>query len=118
VRSRVLARSSPPSPADQAIYLRVEHRLVRVSLDDILFVEACENYVRVHTAAKVHMTKRTMREMETELGTHGFRRVHRSYLVNLRRVDRVDADGLVVAGRRVPVGRRLREGVVAALRVV
>ena len=70
-------------PAADAVYVRVDQQLVRLPLDEIFFVEACENYVRFHTPSRAYLTKRTLAEVEALLPAGRFVRVHRSYLVNL-----------------------------------
>lgn len=104
-----------PEPASQAVYVRVDQQLVRVALDDILFVEACENYVRFHTPGRTLLTRRTLAEVEESLPGDRFARVHRSYLVNLGRVERLEGNLLRVGGREVPVSRSLRPALVGRL---
>src|ERR1700682_965791 len=96
--SRVLSQSNRavtpatthlPGPP-QSIFVRVNHRLLRVPVMSIEFVEACENYVQFHTAHKTYFTKRTMKEGESLLGAYGFVRVHRSFLVNVRLIDHAE----------------------------
>jgi DNA-binding LytR/AlgR family response regulator len=91
--------------------------LVRLALDEIDAVEACENYVRFHTLAKSYMVKRTLREVEASLPADRFARVHRSFLVNLSRVDRVEGNVLWMGSRQVPISRGLRGAVLALLPV-
>jgi DNA-binding LytR/AlgR family response regulator len=91
-----------------AVYIRVDQQLVRVPLDEIIFVEACENYVRYHTLRRAYLTKRTLAEVESSLPADRFVRVHRSFLVNLARIERLEGHLLVVGGKEVPVSRSLR----------
>lgn len=106
-----------PAPSEPAgcIFVRVGDSLVRLGLDEIDAVEACENYVRFHTAGPSYMTKRTLREVEAVLPADRFARVHRSFLVNLSRVDRVEGNVLWMGTRQVPISRGLRTAVLALL---
>lgn len=97
------------------LYLRVGQQLVRVAIDEIDFVEACENYVRVHTARRSWLTKRTLSDVEAALPAERFLRVHRSFLVNLARIERVDGSALEIGGREVPVSRSMRAVLVERL---
>jgi two-component system, LytTR family, response regulator len=124
--SRVLFRSNPvgtpatthlPGPS-QSIFVRVNHRLLRIPVMSIEFVEACENYVQFHTAHKTYLTKRTMKEVESLLGVYGFVRVHRSFLVNVRLIDHAEAAALRVSGKVIPMSRSGREAMLRLLPMV
>jgi DNA-binding LytR/AlgR family response regulator len=97
------------------LYLRVDQQLVRVAVDEIDFVEACENYVRVHTARRSWLTKRTLSDVEASLPSDRFLRVHRSFIVNLARIERVDGTAIEIGGREVPVSRGMRAALVGRL---
>ncbi len=60
-----------------------------VPMDDILWVEAAGDYMCVHTKEKVHILRSTMKELEKTLSPKLFQRIHRSVIVNLKRVDRI-----------------------------
>lgn len=121
---RAVARlASPPAAADAAasagaggsVYVRVDQQLVRLALDEIEVVEACENYVRIHTPRKTYLTKRTMMELAASLPAERFVRVHRSFLVNLARIDRIEGNLITVGAREVPVSRTLRAALLERL---
>jgi DNA-binding LytR/AlgR family response regulator len=124
--SRVLSRSDPvgapatthPSGPPQSIFVRVNHRLLRVPVMSIEFVEACENYVQFHTSHKTYLTKRTMKEVESLLSPYGFVRVHRSFLVNVRLVNHIEPAALRLCGKIIPMSRSGRETVLPLLKLV
>lgn len=119
VQAQIASRrpESEPHPDSRAdsIFLRVDQRLVRVSIKSIEFVEACENYVRFHTAHKVYLTKRTMKEVEGLLTERGFIRVHRSFLVNVQLIDCVELAALRVNGKVIPMSQAGRDIVLPLL---
>lgn len=84
-----------------------------LKLAEIDWIEAADYYVCLHVAAKSHLLRRSMADVETELGA-GFCRVHRSAIVNLERVRRLgnDEDGgtdvVLTTGARLSVSRRYR----------
>jgi len=61
-------------------------KVLRVALDAIEWIEAEDNYVRIHTPAKTHTIRQRMRDLESQLDTARFARVHRSAIVSLARV--------------------------------
>jgi two-component system LytT family response regulator len=116
--SRILGSvptGSGPLPTDDCIFLRSEGRLERVAVSAIEIVEACENYVRFHTARKTYMTKRTMKEVESLLGANGFVRAHRRFLVNAQMIERVHQGIIRVGNHVLPVSRSGREAILREL---
>lgn len=91
------------------ITLKVEHKNVIVDIDDIIFVEAMDNYVKVfrrgmHTV----LSQITMKEMESILPDDKFIRVHRSFIVSLNAIDKFSNRKIYVlnSDRVIPVGRK------------
>ena len=92
----------------EAIFVRVDQQLIRLELDQILAVEAYENYVKFHTPQRTYLTKRTLSEIEELLPAERFVRVHRSFIVSLAHISRIEGNLLSVGGREIPVSRTLR----------
>ena len=81
---------------------------------DIDWIEAADYYVSIHVGAKSHLLRRSLAELEQELDSRLFCRVHRSAIVNLRRVRSMnfgdgDAEVLLASGAKLPVSRRYRK---------
>lgn len=94
------------------ITLKSGHKNVVVNLNDILYVEAMDNYVKVFRKnLPTVISQITMKEVETLLPDNLFQRVHRSYIVSLRAIDRFSNRQIFLAGREapVPVGRKYNE---------
>ena len=93
------------------LYLRESNRHVRVSLREVLRIEADNAYVHLHTLARKHTIRTTLHEFEKQLPADQFVRVHRSWLVRLSAIDVISyAEGTVsVAGAEVPLARSCRD---------
>lgn len=95
---------------------------LRIPLDEIRWLEADGDYVRVHTHRADHLVSRRMKELERELGPAGFVRAHRSAIVNVRAVREVrhrshgDFEAVLVDGTVVRVSRTRREALLKAYR--
>ena len=81
---------------------------------DIDWIEAADYYVSIHVGAKSHLLRRSLAELEQELDSRLFCRVHRSAIVNLKRVRSInfgdgDAEVLLAGGAKLPVSRRYRK---------
>lgn len=110
-----LARTAPAGAAD--LFVRDRGRLLRLPVNDVLFAEADDNYVILHTADRRHVLVATLAQLHARLGPQAFARVHRSYLVNLHRVSALHDGHVLVGPHRVPVGRTHRDALKARLRI-
>lgn len=91
------------------ITLKVEHKNVIVDIDDITFVEAMDNYVKVfRRGLQTVLSQITMKEMESILPDDKFIRVHRSFIVSLNAIDKFSNRKIYVrnSDRIIPVGRK------------
>ena len=106
------SRVAPPVPEDH-IYLKVEYQLVRVQLQDILYVEGLKDYVKVHlaSAGRPLLSLTSLRCMEEKLPAGKFMRVHRSFIVGLDHVAAVGRGTLQVGKETLPVSESYREEV-------
>lgn len=71
---------------------------------DVLYFESIGNYVKIVTAGKTHLIKKTMKELESELSPRDFVRVHKSFIVSLRRITELNARKLLLKDVEIPVG--------------
>ena len=102
--------------ADEVLFVREGDDLVRVRLADIQYVEAKGDYMLVHTASGRHMVHATMKKIEERLPAGAFVRVHRSYLVRIDQVERIEGDRLLIGGTQIPVGPTYRETLLERIR--
>lgn len=118
--ARSLAAMSAQRVAQLPVYLeRIAARGVRrtrvLDVSEIRWIEAADNYVRLHTVDGAHLSRRTMRDLETQLDPRQFARVHRSAIVALRRVRELrplgdgDQEVRLDDGTRLTLTRSYRE---------
>ena len=69
------------------VFVKDNGILKRISIDDILFLEAMGDYVKVHTSQKFHVVHATLKSIEEKLPASKFLRVHRSYIVAINKID-------------------------------
>ena len=88
---------------------------MRLRMDEILFFEASRDYVKVVTREKYYMVLMTMNEMETKLDAAEFIRVGKSFIVNKRKVAKVENGILYVNQFAISISRKKKQEVKAAL---
>jgi DNA-binding LytR/AlgR family response regulator len=108
-----------PTGLVRYLFVRKGNAHVKVRVEDILYVEALENYAQLVTTQGKFLAHITMRELETRLADPPFFRAHRSHLVNLDQVQSYE-EGCVIFGRTdaVPVSRSAREALKRRLNLI
>ncbi len=95
---------------------------IRLFYDDVLFIEAMENYVVITTFKQKHTIHFTMKAILTKLPTDKFVRVHRSYIVNKDRVDRIDDNMIIIKTKEniksIPISKSYKDDFMNKINIV
>ena len=78
-------------PVEERLAIRDAGRILRVPVEEILWIDAAGDYMCVHTGKDTHVLRATMRELESRLDPRRFQRIHRSTIVNVGRVKELRA---------------------------
>lgn len=84
-------------------FVKEKQSLIKVEYGSILYAEACDNYTIIYTKSGKHIISQTLKNIEDRLEEYGFFRVHRTYLVNLNSIDRIDAKSLIINSNEIPI---------------
>lgn len=85
------------------VFVKDNGVLKRISIDDILFLEAMGDYVKVHTPQKFHVVHATLKSIEEKLPSSKFIRVHRSYIVAINKIDYIQEGTISIGKTTIPV---------------
>lgn len=112
---RFIKRNANWFPDDSAgknnyFFIKDGHKVVKVFFHDIQYIKAEENYVAVAMGEKVVLTLITMKEIETKLPTHIIR-VHRSYFVNMDKIESISSDEILLHSKKIPIGQKYKVAV-------
>lgn len=88
----------------QSIFIKEDQVTYQVNLNDILFIEAYGNYLKVHTLNKVYVTRETMHELEGKLPAGLFLRIHKSFIVALQKIESISGNRVFINKQEIPVG--------------
>jgi two-component system LytT family response regulator len=91
------------------LFLTVQKKKVKVMYADIVYVESQREYVRIVTVKGAYLSKMSTQEIEALLPVSAFRRIHRSFIVSLARIDSYTADEVDMNGTSIPIGRGYRD---------
>lgn len=97
------------------IFVRSDRQMHKVHFKDILVVESLENYVCIYTESAKLLVRSTMKRMIEALPKGLFLQVHKSYLINLNKIDMIDGNQIIVRQHTIPVARNFREEVFARI---
>jgi DNA-binding LytR/AlgR family response regulator len=114
-RQLLNARQAPvaAAAAPSFLSLKVDGKLVKVALDDILYIEGLKEYVRfVCTGNRKYVTLESLRNLEEQLPAQQFSRVHKSYIVAHSKVSALDGNMLEVGTVKIPISRGKRDEIV------
>ena len=93
------------------LFVKSDYKLIRIELDDIKYIESQHEYIKIHliNSAPV-MTQLSMKAIEEQLPSDRFMRVHRSYIVNLKKISVVERNRIVFDGKvYLPVSDQYKE---------
>lgn len=100
---------------DDSIFVKTKNRLEKILLRDIRWVEASDIYALVCTATGTYLLNTSLKAVEEKFPATCFLRVHRSYIVNLDKIEAIEEDNLVITGQRIPIGKTYREKLMSRL---
>ncbi|MEO1242513.1 MAG: LytTR family DNA-binding domain-containing protein [Pseudomonadota bacterium] len=92
------------------LFVKSKGEIHRIPIEEIEFVRADNDYVEVFTSTAKYFFASTLSALKNELPDHLFVRVHKSHIVNIRRITRIVGAEIYVGGTTVPMGRSYREG--------
>jgi DNA-binding LytR/AlgR family response regulator len=91
------------------IFLNVQKKKVKILFSEILYIESQQEYVRIITTKKEYITKMSTHEIESLLPSSLFRRIHRSFIVSVNKIESYTAEVIEINGVSLPIGRGYRD---------
>jgi len=95
------------------IFVKADKKLVKVNYRDIIYIEGLKDYVIIRQDADRVITLQTMKSLESKLPSHNFKRIHRSFIVNLDRINAIVGNMVEVIEKgkpkHLPIGKNYRE---------
>jgi DNA-binding LytR/AlgR family response regulator len=91
------------------LYIKSSGRFERIGFDEILYLEAANNYVVVYTRQKKYLVYQTLKGMEKQLPAQGFLQTHKSFIVARPHIRQIEGDSVSVGEVRIPLSRRFKQ---------
>ena len=106
------------STATDHIFIKCDGKLVRLNNDDILYIESMGDYVKFVTIDKKYITHNTIKNLEEKVNRQCFIKVHRSYIININKIDDIRENDLYIKGNEIPVSKAHKADVLKRLNII
>lgn len=107
--------TSSEKGAEAFVYFRADRKMIKVLLNDILYIESMKDYVKVFTGNNTIITKQSISSVETMLPEKKFIRTHRSFIVSVDKIQSFTNEVLEIGKAEIPIGKLYRNSVLRLL---
>lgn len=112
---QLLQQSKSPSIPHQStpdcFFIKCDSKFEKIYFDDVLFVQAMQNYVTIHTRQRKYVTLLFLKNVAQNLDSNSFIRVHKSFIVSIPKIEGIDGNEIIIKSHRIPVSRNYRKEV-------
>ncbi|MBK8699563.1 MAG: response regulator transcription factor [Saprospiraceae bacterium] len=113
VAEKLAGKGETEEGGDQFFFVKADKKLVKINFDDIVYIEGLKDYVIIKNETNRVITLQTMKSLEDKLPTHIFRRIHRSFIVNMNKIQALDGNVVEVMEKgqvkHLPIGKNYRD---------
>jgi two-component system, LytTR family, response regulator len=106
---RISEKAEASEAAPDFLFVKVDYRLVKIMLSDILYIEGMRDYRCIHTPEGKLLTQQTFGSFESQLPTAQFMRIHKSYMVSLSKIESIEKHRIKIGKELLPVSESYRE---------
>lgn len=99
------------SYSDDYIFVKSDYKLIKIDLKDLIYIEGLKDYLKFYTvnSEKPILTLKSMKSLEEELSDKNFMRVHRSFIINLKKITTIERNRIVFGKKYIPVSEKYKE---------
>lgn len=96
---------------DDYIFVKSDYKLIKIDLKDLIYVEGLKDYLKFYTVNSETpiLTLKSMKSLEEELPKSQFMRVHRSFMVNLKKITTIERNRIVFGDKYIPVSEKYKD---------
>lgn len=103
---------------NEYLFVRNNNKLVKVDIKEIRYIEAERNYCRIYANDKEYLLVMTLKEMDEKLPQNHFIRVHRSFIVNIARIDEIATTHIVIGKTAIPITKVLKDELMKRIQTI
>lgn len=118
VAHKVKKSADTHTQSNRYLFVKVDSLLLKINTDDILWIEAFGDYIKIQTLEKSHTVYSTLKNIEEKLPVEAFLRVHRSYVVNLSKITNIEGANLEINKKIIPISGSYRDDLLNKIKVL
>lgn len=103
-------QTSAPAASDH-LFIKTDDKLVKISINDIVYIEAMENYINIYTAQTRYITHTTLKSVLECITDPGFIQTHKSFVINAAKITSIEGNLIELGKHQVPVSRSMKDAV-------
>jgi DNA-binding LytR/AlgR family response regulator len=112
------SKKEGPLVLNDSIFVKHQENMVKIIISDILYVEAERNYCRIYARDKAYLLVMTLKDLDENLPEEHFLRVHRSFIINISKVDEVGNTNVLVVKKAIPLSKTYRDELLQRLQMI
>ena len=110
--------NSVNSTATDHIYIKTDGKLIRLNNSDILYIESMGDYVKFVSTDKKYVTHNTIKNLEEKVNKQCFIKTHRSYIINVDKIDDIRENHLFIKGTEIPISKAHKAEILKRLNII
>ncbi len=100
--------ANPEASTEKEMYVNIDRRLIKIEFDKIFLIEAKGDYILIKTEQKNYTVHSTLKKIEEKLPEHLFVKVHRSFIINIKKIIDIEDNSVLIARDVIPISRSNR----------
>lgn len=105
----------PRPPANNYLFVKAGYDWVRIDLNSLLYIKADDNYLTFYEADRRTLSRMKLSEVIEKLSVKTFVRIHKSYIISLAKIDKIERHQVILAGHILPLSVTFRDGLLSLL---
>ncbi|MDX2172545.1 MAG: response regulator [Bacteroidota bacterium] len=105
-------------PISELFFIKHKQQLMKLNQEDILWAEADDNYTFIFTNTDKYLQTKSLKEVEEKLLSAVFIRVHRSYIINSKKITAISEDFVHINQHKIPIGKQYKQNLFAAITLI
>lgn len=114
-RIRLQAGGDSPGNSDEKkitaswLFVKTEHRIQKINLDEILYIEGLQNYISIQLATERILSLQPLKRIEEQLPSKDFIQVHRSFIISIRHITVIERSYILINENSIPIGNNYKD---------
>ena len=100
------------------LFVKCKNRLVKLKIEDVYWIEAYDNYCFIKTRDEKYLVSYTLKDLEQLITSKELIRIHRSFMVNINKIDAIENNSLFIDNTPIPLGKSYKEEFMNRLKLI